>query len=50
MRGTVAAYVAGDRVVAVVGFGAARLVARYRPLVAAGAPAREAQDLAATLA
>ncbi len=37
VRGTVAGYLAGDRLVAVVGFGAARLVARYRPLVADGA-------------
>jgi NADPH-dependent 2,4-dienoyl-CoA reductase/sulfur reductase-like enzyme len=49
VRGTVAAYVAGDRVVAVVGFGAARLVARYRPLVAASAPLSDARELAATL-
>jgi NADPH-dependent 2,4-dienoyl-CoA reductase/sulfur reductase-like enzyme len=37
VRGTVAGYFSGDRLVAVVGFGAARLVARYRPLVADGA-------------
>jgi NADPH-dependent 2,4-dienoyl-CoA reductase/sulfur reductase-like enzyme len=49
VRGTVAAYVAGDRVVAVAGFGAARLVARYRPLVAAGAPVSEARATAAAL-
>jgi NADPH-dependent 2,4-dienoyl-CoA reductase/sulfur reductase-like enzyme len=49
VRGTVAAYIAGDRVVAVAGFGAARLVARYRPLVAEGAPVRDARELAATL-
>jgi 3-phenylpropionate/trans-cinnamate dioxygenase ferredoxin reductase subunit len=49
VRGTVAAYVAGDQVVAVAGFGAARLMARYRPLVAAGAPVPEAKALAATL-
>jgi 3-phenylpropionate/trans-cinnamate dioxygenase ferredoxin reductase subunit len=49
VRGTVAAYVAGDRVVAVAGFGAARLVARYRPLVAAGAPLSEARATAAAL-
>ena len=35
VRGTVAGYLAGDRLVAVAGFGAARLVARYRALVAA---------------
>jgi 3-phenylpropionate/trans-cinnamate dioxygenase ferredoxin reductase subunit len=49
VRGTVAAYVADDRVVAVAGFGAARLVARYRPLVAAGATVREARAQAETL-
>jgi NADPH-dependent 2,4-dienoyl-CoA reductase/sulfur reductase-like enzyme len=49
VRGTVAAYADGDRVVAVAGFGAARLVARYRPLVAAGAPVSEARAAAATL-
>jgi 3-phenylpropionate/trans-cinnamate dioxygenase ferredoxin reductase subunit len=37
VRGTVAAYLAGEELVAVVGFGAARLVARYRALVAGGA-------------
>ncbi|GAA5132017.1 NAD(P)/FAD-dependent oxidoreductase [Pseudonocardia adelaidensis] len=49
VRGTVAAYVAGDRVVAVAGFGAARLVARYRPLVASGARLSEARETAASL-
>ncbi|HYH30646.1 MAG TPA: FAD-dependent oxidoreductase [Pseudonocardia sp.] len=49
VRGTVAAYTAGDHVVAVAGFGAARLVARYRPLVAAGAPVAEAQSTAESL-
>jgi NADPH-dependent 2,4-dienoyl-CoA reductase/sulfur reductase-like enzyme len=49
VRGTVGAYVAGDRVVAVAGFGAARLVARYRPLVAAGSPVSEARATAAAL-
>lgn len=44
VRGTVAGYLAGDRLVAVVGFGAARYVARYRPLVA------ERADRAAVLA
>jgi hypothetical protein len=34
VRGTVAGYLADDALVAVVGFGAARHVARYRPLVA----------------
>ncbi|MGI5128508.1 NAD(P)/FAD-dependent oxidoreductase [Pseudonocardia sp. CA-107938] len=37
VRGTVAGYLAGDRLVAVAGFGAARFIARYRPLVAEGA-------------
>jgi NADPH-dependent 2,4-dienoyl-CoA reductase/sulfur reductase-like enzyme len=49
VRGTVAAYVADDRVVAVAGFGAARLMARYRPLVAAGVPLSEARAMAAAL-
>jgi 3-phenylpropionate/trans-cinnamate dioxygenase ferredoxin reductase subunit len=49
VRGTVAAYLSGDRVVAVAGFGAARLVARYRPLVAAYAPGAEARATAAAL-
>jgi NADPH-dependent 2,4-dienoyl-CoA reductase/sulfur reductase-like enzyme len=49
VRGTVAAYVADDRVVAVAGFGAARLMARYRPLVANNAPVTEAREMAATL-
>jgi len=49
VRGTVAAYVADDRVVAVAGFGAARLMARYRPLVAANAPLSEARAMAAAL-
>ncbi|PXY36886.1 NAD(P)/FAD-dependent oxidoreductase [Prauserella flavalba] len=37
VRGTVAGYFAGDRLVGVAGFGAARHVARYRALVARGA-------------
>jgi NADPH-dependent 2,4-dienoyl-CoA reductase/sulfur reductase-like enzyme len=49
VRGTVAAYVARDRVVAVAGFGAARLVVRYRPLLAAGAPVTELRATAAEL-
>ena len=49
VRGTVAAYLAGDRVVAVAGFGAARYLARYRPLVAAGATGDEAKAMAASL-
>lgn len=44
VRGTVAGYLAGDRLIGVVGFGAPRLVARYRGLVAAAA------DRAAVLA
>lgn len=34
VRGTVAGYLDGDRLVAVVGFGAARIVTRYRAQVA----------------
>jgi NADPH-dependent 2,4-dienoyl-CoA reductase/sulfur reductase-like enzyme len=49
VRGTVAAYVAGDKVVAMAGFGAARLVARYRPLVGTNAPLTDVRALAATL-
>jgi NADPH-dependent 2,4-dienoyl-CoA reductase/sulfur reductase-like enzyme len=49
VRGTVAAYTAGERVVGVAGFGAARLVARYRPLVAANAPVAEARATAEAL-
>jgi hypothetical protein len=49
IRGTVAGYLAGDRLVAVAGFGAARRVARYRALVAAGATRDEALALAETL-
>ena len=41
VRGTVAAYLDQGRTTAVVGFGAARLLARYRALVAAGAPRAE---------
>jgi 3-phenylpropionate/trans-cinnamate dioxygenase ferredoxin reductase subunit len=37
VRGTVAGYLDGDRLVAVVGFGAARIVTRYRMQVAEGA-------------
>ncbi|QJY44709.1 NAD(P)/FAD-dependent oxidoreductase [Pseudonocardia broussonetiae] len=47
VRGTVAGYLAGDRLVAVAGFGAARHLARYRALVADGADRRAALDLAA---
>jgi NADPH-dependent 2,4-dienoyl-CoA reductase/sulfur reductase-like enzyme len=49
VRGTVAGYLEGERLVAVAGFGAARYVSRYRPLVAAGASADEAKALAASL-
>lgn len=41
IRGTVVGYFATDRLVAVVGFGAATWVARYRPLVAKGADRAE---------
>ncbi|MFJ9590792.1 NAD(P)/FAD-dependent oxidoreductase [Streptomyces acidicola] len=37
IKGTVVGYFAGDRLVAVVGFGAARWVVRYRALIAKGA-------------
>jgi NADPH-dependent 2,4-dienoyl-CoA reductase/sulfur reductase-like enzyme len=47
--GTVAGYFAGDRLLAVVGFGAARQVARYRPLVAGGVPRSEVLARAAEL-
>jgi len=49
VRGTVAAYLSGDKVVPVAGFGAARLVVRYRPLVAANAPVSELKATAAAL-
>jgi 3-phenylpropionate/trans-cinnamate dioxygenase ferredoxin reductase subunit len=49
VRGTVAAYAADGRVVGVAGFGAARLVARYRPAVASNAPVGDARATAATL-
>ncbi|WP_300011308.1 FAD-dependent oxidoreductase [Pseudonocardia sp.] len=49
VRGTVAGYLAGDRLVAVAAFGAARLVARYRPLVAEGADRGAALAMAGTL-
>jgi 3-phenylpropionate/trans-cinnamate dioxygenase ferredoxin reductase subunit len=49
VRGTVAGYLAGDRLVAVAGFGAARMIARYRALVADGADRAAAVELAATL-
>jgi NADPH-dependent 2,4-dienoyl-CoA reductase/sulfur reductase-like enzyme len=49
IRGTVAGYLAGDRLVAVAGFGAARRVARYRALVGSGASRADALALAETL-
>ncbi len=49
VKGTVAAYLAGDRLVAVAGFGAARLMARYRGPVGSGATRAEVQSLAASL-
>lgn len=49
VRGTVAGYLAGDRLVAVVGFGAARFIARYRALVAEGADRAATERLAASL-
>jgi NADPH-dependent 2,4-dienoyl-CoA reductase/sulfur reductase-like enzyme len=50
VRGTVVGYVTGDRLVAVVGFGAARRVARYRALLAGGAGRDEALETARSLA
>ncbi|MCX6467456.1 MAG: FAD-dependent oxidoreductase [Pseudonocardiales bacterium] len=49
VRGTVVGYTAGDALVAVAGFGAARHVARFRPLVADGAGRAAAHELAAAL-
>src|SRR4051794_5699039 len=49
IRGTVAGYLAGDRLVAVAGFGAARRVARYRALVGSGASRTDALALAESL-
>jgi hypothetical protein len=46
LKGTVAGYFAGDRLVAVVGFGAAKWVIRYRALVAKGADRAEAVAVA----
>ena len=48
VRGTVAGYLADDRLVAVVGFGAARWVARYRALVADAATRTDTLAHAAT--
>jgi hypothetical protein len=50
VQGTVVGYTAGDRLVAVVGFAAARLVARYRALVADGAARAQALETARSLA
>jgi NADPH-dependent 2,4-dienoyl-CoA reductase/sulfur reductase-like enzyme len=50
VRGTVAGMLAGDRLVAVAGFGAARHVARYRALLAGGADRAAALEQAAALA
>jgi NADPH-dependent 2,4-dienoyl-CoA reductase/sulfur reductase-like enzyme len=49
IKGTVAGYLAGGKLVAVAGFGAARLIARYRALVADGADRAAALEFAATL-
>jgi NADPH-dependent 2,4-dienoyl-CoA reductase/sulfur reductase-like enzyme len=49
IRGTVAGYFADDRLVAVAGFGAARRMVRYRPLLGSGAARAEVLALAATL-
>jgi 3-phenylpropionate/trans-cinnamate dioxygenase ferredoxin reductase subunit len=49
VRGTVVGYLAGERLVAVAGFGAARYAVRYRSLVATGASPGDAKALAATL-
>jgi NADPH-dependent 2,4-dienoyl-CoA reductase/sulfur reductase-like enzyme len=49
VRGSVVGYFADERLVAVAGFGAARLVARYRPLVAGQADRAAVRALAATL-
>jgi NADPH-dependent 2,4-dienoyl-CoA reductase/sulfur reductase-like enzyme len=49
VRGTVAGYLAGDRLVAVASFGAARVLARYRALVAAAATSADTLALAAEL-
>jgi NADPH-dependent 2,4-dienoyl-CoA reductase/sulfur reductase-like enzyme len=49
VRGTVAGYLVGERLAGVVGFGAARFVARYRALLAARASRDEAVALASAL-
>jgi 3-phenylpropionate/trans-cinnamate dioxygenase ferredoxin reductase subunit len=50
VKGTVAGMLADGKLVAVVGFGAARFVARYRPLLQEGADGAAALELAGTLA
>ena len=50
VKGTVAGMLANGKLVAVVGFGAARFVARYRPLLQEGADGAAALKLAGTLA
>jgi len=49
IKGTVVGYFAGDRLVAVAGFGAARHVVRYRALLLAGATREAAREQAASL-
>lgn len=49
VKGTVAGYLRNNRLVAVVGFGAAGRVARYRPLISRGADGAEVKALAAEL-
>lgn len=49
VRGSVVGYTAGDRLVAVVGFGAPRVVVRLRALVDRGASRAETESAAATL-
>ena len=50
VKGTVVGMLAGDRLVAVAGFGAARFVVRYRALLQAGADRAAALEQAAKLA
>ncbi|GAA4558075.1 FAD/NAD(P)-binding oxidoreductase [Pseudonocardia xishanensis] len=49
IKGTVVGYYAGERLMAVAGFGAARYVVRYRALLQAGATRETARELAASL-
>ena len=49
IRGTVAGYLEGDRLVGVVGFGAARLVVRYRNPVTTSASRADVLEMAASL-